>query len=211
MRENQQLNKVVSFENLSSPRDYLPPSSIGTKTIAIGTWQPAGRFYLSKRPVDGRLLIDTPGHVSQLQHVSVGTWVVDLLNLKDGTSVAVVRGWTSGATYPVPATGLRQVTGIVQPAEDAPGVSFVSTPEQLTTALVLKHSTTNIRDGFIVASSPAPGLINVVPSRGPLTSNGLHWRNVVYTINWIFFAILAFFMWIRVVREEVSDTPATVS
>jgi cytochrome oxidase assembly protein ShyY1 len=209
IRESRQLNKVVPFEKLSTARDYLPPSSISAKTIAVGTWQPAGRFYLSKRPVDGQLLIDTPEHVRKLRQASIGTWVVDLLNLKDGTAVAVVRGWTSGATYSVPATGSARVTGTVQPAEDAPGATFSSTPEQLTTSLVLKHSATSVRDGFIIASSPTTELKNVVPSRGPLTSNGLHWRNVVYTINWIFFAILAFFMWIRVVREEVSDTHAT--
>jgi len=204
-RINSAPHQVVPFENLSVAKDFLPVSSIGAQTVAQGTWQPSSRFVLTNRPRDGRLLLDTEENRKQLANEPRGTWVVDLLSLKDGTSVAVVRGWTDTKKIPDQTTAVATVTGVVQPAEDAPGVDFIELPEQLTTKLVLEHSASDVRDGFIVDSSAPTEFNSVTPTREPVTSNGLHWRNVVYTFNWIFFGILTILMWWRIINEEQNE------
>lgn len=197
----------IPFGELSVPKDYLPVSSIGAQTVVQGTWQPGSRFLLSQRPANGQLLIDTPANNSAMQTAQKGYWIVDLLQLPDQSAVAVVRGWSAKKPDAAVPRSSTTVTGTVQPAEDSPGSNLISTPEQLTTKFILQHSSTDVRDGFIVAENAINDTVAVTPTREPATSDGLHWRNVVYTLNWIFFALLAIPMWVRVVRQELLDTP----
>jgi len=195
-------SKPVSFEKLSKARDFLPPSSVGAATKVSGTWQPKSRILLANRPADGRKLL---GGTQTPAITGSGNWVVDLLKLKDGTSVAVVRGWTS-SDYVLPAaSGPANISGVVQPAEDAPNETVVTASPLITTKFLVSHSRTDVRDGFIIETGVDGSLARVVPSRGAFTSNGLRTLNVFYTFNWIFFASLILIIWIRVVRDEVSS------
>lgn len=194
--------KTVDFEKLSKPRDYLPPSSVGQLTALSGTWQVNSRLVLANRPADGRKLLGTAQPVGPKES---GSWVVDFLTLQDKTSVAVVRGWLSPQKRFPSATGFARLTGVVQPAEDAPSEDAIRANPLITTKLLLSKSRTNIRDGFIVETGVSGTLKQVVPSRQSFTSNGLRTLNVFYTFNWIFFAFLLLLIWIRVVREEVSS------
>jgi len=191
----------VSFESLSRARDFLPPSSVGQITKVSGTWQAGSRVIFANRPVDGRLLIDGGQSGSQSES---GSWVADFLKLQDGTSVAVIRGWLdSGKNFPA-ATGFATITGVVQPAEDAPNETEINTRPLITTKFLLSNSQTDLRDGFIVQSGVSSGLAQVVPSRQAFTSDGLRTLNVFYTFNWIFFGFLILLIWVRIVRDEVS-------
>jgi cytochrome oxidase assembly protein ShyY1 len=171
-------------------------------TKVIGTWQRNSRILLANRPADGRKLLEG-AHTSAVP--SPGNWVVDLLTLKDGSSVAVVRGWASSAHGFPSATGRANISGVVQPAEDAPNEIAVTAKPLLTTKFLLSHSSTDVRDGFIVQSGVSGSLTQVVPTRQSFTSNGLRTLNVFYTFNWIFFALLLLLIWIRIVRYEVSS------
>jgi len=202
VRQASASSKPVAFEQLSQARDFLPPSSVGATTKLIGTWQPNSRILLAKRPADGRKLLEG----TQTSAIpSLGTWVVNLLVLRDGTSVAVVRGWTSSDRGLIPATGPANISGIVQPAEDAPNEIAITAKPLLTTKFLLSHSRTDVRDGFVVETGVNGSLTQVVPTRQSFTSNGLRTLNVFYTFNWIFFAGLILIIWIRVVRDEVSS------
>jgi hypothetical protein len=35
---------------------------------------------------------------------------------------------------------------------------------------------------------------------------GLHIRNVIYTVNWLIFAGIVLFMWLRVVRDKLDES-----
>ena len=205
-----------AFSELSKPKDYLPPSSIGVHTFVEGRWQVNGRFYLTNRPVDGRLLIDSEEHQTAMRAAKLGSWVIDLLQLSDKTSVAVVRGWVpAGTELPkvLPneqSENLVTMNGVVQPSEDSPGMKLISTDQQLTTSLILHHSTSDVRDGFIIATDTSSNLVNIIPTREPATTTALHWRNVVYVFNWILFALLAVAMWFRVVRDETQSISSHV-
>lgn len=191
----------VPFESLSRARDFLPPSSVGQLTEVSGTWQTGSRVLLPNRPIDGRQLIRSGQ--SAVQNES-GSWVADFLKLQDGTSVAVIRGWLrQGSNFPA-ATGLARITGVVQPAEDAPNEAEITASPLITTKFLLSNSQTDLRDGFIVQTGVSAGLVEVVPSRQAFTSDGLRTLNVFYTFNWIFFAFLILLIWFRIFREEVS-------
>lgn len=194
--------KTVAFEKLSKPRDFLPPSSVGQSTIVSGTWQPHGRIILANRGADGRKLL---GGANVPPIRGSGNWILDLLSLPDGSSVAVVRGWQSSeAVFPA-AKGTAKITGIIQPAEDAPNNEAIVASPLITTKFLLSHSQTDVRDGFIIETGVGGSLAQIVPSRGAFTSNGLRTLNVFYTFNWLFFGLLILLIWIRVVRDEVSS------
>jgi len=196
------VSKPVAFEKLSSPRDFLPPSSVGQLTQVSGTWQTGSQVLLPSRPIDGRKLLQ--GSQPALQ-TDLGNWVLELLRLKDGTSVGVIRGWHSATDRFPSASGSASLRGVVQPAEDAPNSAAVIASPLITTKFLLSHANTDIRDGFIVETSIQNGLTQVIPSRAAFTETGLRTLNVFYTFNWIFFALLILLIWIRIVRDEVSS------
>jgi hypothetical protein len=201
-RQAQAVAAPIAFEKLSKARDFLPPSSVGQMTQVHGTWQPGSRILLPNRPIDGRKLLASAKHSAQPQ---LGNWVVDFLTLKDGTSVAVIRGWqSSGNNFPS-ASGSANVRGIVQSAEDAPNSEAIVASPLITTKFLLGSSKTDIRDGFIVQTDVDGALVQVTPSRRAFTKDGLRTLNVFYTFNWIFFAFLISLIWIRIVRDEVSS------
>jgi len=194
-------SSVIDFNQLSKARDFLAPSSIGQLTRVSGFWQPHTQIDLPNRPRDGRLLT----RQNQNQLWGSGYWTLGVLRLADGTSVAVVRGWQSkSSNLPVASRG-QTITGIIQPAEDAPSELAINAKPLLTTKYLLTKSKTDLRDGFIISLQPESGLSPVVPTRSVLTRNGLHWLNVFYTFNWIFFALLIGIIWIRVIKDQVSD------
>jgi len=194
-------SQVVEYSKLSKQKDYLPPSSVGQRTKATGVWESQNQILLTQRPRDGRLLVDS----AAINRARLGSWVVDFLDLGDGSSVAVVRGWLSAGESVTNSTGKQTVYGVVQPAEDAPYEQPISVKELLTTKKLLMNTASNVRDGFIVQTDVQPPLLPVTPTRGAFTSHGLRILNVFYTFNWLFFAFLVLAIWRRVILDEVSS------
>jgi hypothetical protein len=67
----------------------------------------------------------------------------------------------------------------------------------------VENSRTIAHDGYLVATSNSPGLAPVQPIFEKPPVQGLNWRNVAYTFNWIFFAVIVGFMWVRVAKDEL--------
>lgn len=197
-----------NFSDLSPLRDYLPPTSIGVKTSITGTWQPESRIEFEQRPIDGKQLINQePGNEKAVTwSVPVGNWVLDVLTLSDGSSVGVVRGWApSESKIPAP-TGVATLNGVMQPSESPAAKNLVNLPKYITTELILNEANSTLHDGYFVTSDAANGLTIVKPIFDSPQETGLHWRNVVYTGNWIIFAIIIAGMWWRIIQEELNRT-----
>jgi hypothetical protein len=138
----------------------------------------------------------------------------------------VVRGWSKNPESIPVASGKVTVYGVMQPSEDS-GLSKLVTKELLTTAGITEHAHSAVHDGYLVAQLPPHGqtlssaasanaparpvLVEVTPIITGAVEQPLHWRNVVYTVNWIVFALIVLYMWIRIVRDELgksdSDEP----
>lgn len=200
--------ETMSFEELSPLRDYLPASSVGVPTSITGTWQPDERILMPERVVDGKSMVnpdpETEARVSWA--VPVGYWVVDIMELADQSSVGVVRGFTQTPEQIDLAIGESTVTGVMQPSEDVPGLKLVNDIQPLTTNLIVENSRTIAHDGYLVATSPTELLTLVNPIFSEPFAQGLNWRNVAYTFNWIFFAVIVGMMWFRVARDELEFT-----
>ena len=194
-----------SFAELSPLRDFLPISSVGVSTQVTGTWQPSERIVLPNRISSGPgMVAPTLGQEGTAQFVGpVGAWIVDIMELADGSSLGVVRGFTENAALVPLAAGEQVITGVMQPSEDVPGLELVNGISLLTTNLIVENSRTIAHDGYLVATSNSPGLISVQPIFKEPPVQGLNWRNVAYTFNWIFFAVIVGFMWVRVAKDEL--------
>lgn len=206
-------SESFTFEKLSPLRDFLPASSVGVKTTVRGTWQPDERIVMGERIADGPGMINpTPEQNVIAEFVSpIGSWVVDVLELEDGSSLGVVRGFTENPESVPLATGPAQLNGVMQPSEDAPGVHLVNQIPLLTTELITANARTIAHDGYFVSSTIESGLELVKPILDRPVDSGLNVRNVVYTFNWLIFAVIVMFMWVRIVRDHLADSAASES
>jgi len=194
-----------TFDELSPLRDYLPASSVGIPTSVTGTWQPSERILLPERVAEGKSMVNSDQGVEVIVEwaIPVGYWIVDIMELADESSLGVVRGFTSTPEEIPAAEGEATVTGVMQPSEDVPGLKLVNNIELLTTDLIVENSRTIAHDGYLVANNPEPGLTLVSPIFTEPIIKGLNWRNVAYTFNWIFFAVIVGMMWVRVTKDEL--------
>lgn len=194
-----------SFSELSPLRDYLPISSVGVPTKVSGTWQPSERIVLPGRIANGPGMVTTiPEQEVAAELVgAIGSWILDILELADGSSLGVVRGFTENAQLVPLATGSQIISGVMQPSEDVPGLELGNGIIRLTTNMIVENSRTIAHDGYLVADSNSPGLIAVQPIFNEPPVQGLNWRNVAYTFNWIFFAVIVGLMWVRVAKDEL--------
>lgn len=194
-----------SFEELSPLRDYLPASSVGVQTSVTGTWQPDERILMPGRVIDGKSMVNTNPESSEVVTLAspVGYWIVDIMELPDGSSLGVVRGFTQSPDQIELASGTETISGAMQPSEDVPGLELVNDIAPLTTELIVENSRTIAHDGYLVATSETEFLALVKPIFTEPVVGGLNWRNVVYTFNWVFFAGIVALMWVRVARDEL--------
>lgn len=197
-----------NFSDLSPLRDYLPPTSIGIKTLVTGTWQPNSRLEFGDRPADGKQLINPkPGSDTVVSLAApIGNWILDVLTLSDGSSVGVVRGWAPKDSKVDLPNGEVTLTGVMQPSESPEARFLVNLPSYITTESVLAKANSTLHDGYFVASDAQAGLTVVKPIFDTPQKTGLHWRNVVYTGNWIIFAVIIAGMWWRIIQEELKQT-----
>jgi hypothetical protein len=196
---------VLSFEELSPLRDYLPASSVAVPTSVTGTWQPDERILMPERIIDGKSMVNPDPEIEVIAEFlpPVGYWVVDIMELADESSLGVVRGFTETPDQIALASGMETVTGVMQPSEDVPGLKLVNGIEPLTTNLIVENSRTIAHDGYLVATSPSDSLVLVNPIFTEPVVKGLNWQNVAYTFNWLFFAGIVAMMWVRVARDEL--------
>lgn len=200
-------SELVPFEELSPLRDFLPAASVGVKTSVNGTWQPDERIIMPERVGDGPVMVNpNPEQSAIVEFVGpIGAWVVDVLELSDGSSLGVVRGFTENPeSFPL-ATGSAELTGVMQPSENAPGVHLVNDIPLLTTELITENARTIAHDGYFVSSTIVDGLDLVTPILDKPVESGLHVRNVVYTFNWLIFAGIVLFMWARIARDKLAE------
>jgi len=194
-----------TFNELSPLRDYLPASSVGVATSVTGTWQPEERILMPERVIDGKSMINPNPKTEVIAEWvgPVGYWVVDIMELEDESSLGVVRGFTETPDQIALATGLATVSGVMQPSEDLPGLELVNKIEPLTTKLIVENSKTIAHDGYLVSTTKDESLTQVSPMFTEPVVTGLNWRNIAYTFNWIFFAVIVAMMWVRVARDEL--------
>ncbi|GAA4193268.1 SURF1 family protein [Streptosporangium oxazolinicum] len=186
----------VAVTTLTAPGKHLTADAVSRRVTAEGTFDASKRLLVAER--DG------------------GLWLLSPLDLGDGTSIPVVRGWVATAGDPAvtaPAEGRVVLSGRLQASEATDSVQRRT--RQLPPGQVLTVSSaelinlwrgTKLRDGFMVAAtqSPAPEVaarpVSVPP---PTEPGGLTWRNLAYAAQWWIFGLFAVFMWWHFVRDAL--------
>lgn len=185
----------VPIADVMGPDDPFPGTKVGQPVTLQGTWVPSGTVYISGRERDG---VD-------------GYWVATPLAVDgaDGAALAVVRGWVADPDdAPAPPTGTARVVAWLQPPEgtgemdDDPSDDILP---QLRIADVIQHVDQDLYGAYGVAEDPEPGLeratLEQLPEVGALTSI----RNLLYAVEWWFFAAFAAFIWWRWVTETTPE------
>ena len=199
------LGTVQAFEDLSPLREFLPATSIGARTEVTGQWITDSVRTYCNRPQDGSI-IRTGIEIG----FTPGCWVTGVLSLSDQTVLTVVIGWspdnsgTTGLSTSLP-TGEVTVQGILQPSEDSLRTFLPSNTRKITTEETVKQVRRSAHDGYLLQTESPTGLSVIAPVFEVAPSQSVHWRNVVYTFNWLFFGLFAVFMWWRAVRDEMTE------
>jgi cytochrome oxidase assembly protein ShyY1 len=201
------------FEDSGKPLAVSDPAP-----VAVGTLTQAGRQMTTdavNRQVTAEGTFDASKQLLVAER-DEGLWLLVPLDLGDGTSIPIVRGWVAAAGDPaiaaVPA-GKVTVTGRLQPSETLDSVA--RRPRQLPPGQVMTVSSAELinvwkgvklRNGFVVASgeSPTPAVaakpVNMPP---PTELGGFTWRNLAYAAQWWIFGLFAVFMWWHFVRDAL--------
>ena len=192
--------RTGDFFTLSPRLEFLPVGSIGVTTTVSGNWMDDKTFTMRNRSADGSSLLEKQPSSTSCD------WVVTPLQLTDNSVIAVVRGCIPPGGNPAPVTGQMSVTGVLQPSEGSDVLKLSPGIEPLTTELVVSQSDSSAHDGYLVMDQPTTGLTKVQPILSATPKVPLHWRNVFYTFNWLFFALVILAMWVRVVKDELTDS-----
>lgn len=189
----------VDVRDLVPPSGPFPNEHIGRPVTATGTYDAAGQVAIRARELDGR----------------PGTWLWTPLELADGTTIGVVRGWLPSADAPgaVPPAGEVTVSGILHPDERF----YPDAPVAGGTALAVDSPRLGAdRAGFITLRAEDPA---VVPAPLPVPQTVVTGdvpfpvQNFFYAFQWWLFAAFGLAMWAVWLWREARDarTAASVS
>ncbi|MEU3164076.1 SURF1 family protein [Streptosporangium sp. NPDC006930] len=186
----------VAVATLTAPGKHMTADAVSRQVTAEGTFDVSKQLLVAER--DG------------------GLWLLAPLDLGDGTSIPVVRGWVATAGDPAvtaPAEGRVTLSGRLRPSESTDSVQRRTRqlpPGQVLTVssaeLVNLWRGTKLRDGFVIATaqSPAPAVAaRPVSAPPPTEPGGLTWRNLAYAAQWWIFGLFAVFMWWHFVRDAL--------
>jgi len=94
----------------------------------------------------------------------------------------------------------------MQPSELLLQTTETQIKNYLTTELIVTKATSTVHDGYFVSTKPIIGTQNVLPIFDQPQETKLQWRNVIYTGNWIIFAVIIAAMWWRIIQDEVAQS-----
>lgn len=199
----------VPLEDVIGPDDPFPGTKVGQPVILRGTWVPSGTLFVSGREHDGR----------------DGYWVVTPLAITGAKdpAIPVVRGWVASPdSAPAAPTGHAELVGWLQPpqgtgqADDDPSDDVLP---QLRIADVIQHVDQDLYGAYaVVADKVAPGdwpvgaravndgtagLAHASLEQLPDASTFTAVRNLLYAVEWWFFAAFALFVWWRWMQDEL--------
>ncbi|WP_066372862.1 SURF1 family protein [Herbidospora mongoliensis] len=194
----------VALTDLSAPGERVTTDEIGRQVTATGTYDSSAQLLVADREPD----VAAPGGRASS---GAGFWLLTPLNLADGSTMPVVRGWVASPDDPavdVPV-GQVNVTGRLRPPDQSDAVQrggALPTGQVATvsTAELINLWNGALRDGFVVATQQTPALsATPVAVPAPAVGAALTWRNLAYAAQWWIFAAFAVYMWFHFVRDAV--------
>lgn len=182
----------VALVKVMGGDDPFPGQDLGRPVTFEGRWLPDSTVFVADRRLEGR----------------TGYWVVTPV-LVSGTKSAmpVVLGWSAEPRSTAPS-GPARVTGWLQASEGTGAVDedpHDSEIPEMRVASLTQLVDADIYSGFVVARQPAAGLEAVTPHDIPEIAATTALRNLLYALEWWFFAGFAVFVWWRWCRDALSE------
>lgn len=200
-----QAQQVVALDTVLQPHEPFPGELSTRPVTATGEYAADEQVLITDRRLDG----------------VAGFWVVTGLRTEQGPTLPVLRGFvTDPAQATAPPAGVLTVRGALAPPEsplrDSP------TPEgwlrSVDLARLVNTWSGDLYNAFVFLEKEEPGdasaggpgaavadpatLNTLTPVPTPLGDIGWNWRNAAYAAQWWIFAVFAFWMWWRMVRDE---------
>jgi surfeit locus 1 family protein len=193
----------VPLDTVLGPDAAYPDVGLGRPVVVAGTWVPGETVLVSGRPQGG----------------ATGYWVVTPVLAGSGSEIPVVRGWVADPhDVPRPPHGRASLVGLLQPSDDSGPVDDnpgdrVLPALSITSLLPLLHH--DPYGGYAIATGravpageTAAGMTGLEPAQPPHlpgadASTAL--RNLLYALQWWFFAAFVVFMWWRWLVEDVLE------
>ncbi len=184
--ERAALAEVVAVDELNPVGQALTSETVGRAVTADGTYQPEQQRIVVHRGLNDK----------------TGVWVVTPLALKDGSLIAVMRGWlpTAQSGGLEPASGQVHLTGVLQ-ADESFYKGAPTSPGEI--AAISQQSLNwgpQARSGFIVLASqdpqspPAPTPVPTDPQSGDVA---FPFQNFFYAFQWWVFGLFAVAVYLR--------------
>ena len=193
--------RSVALTSVAKPATQQTDSSVGQRVRATGRLVPADTVIAGDRLNDGRR----------------GWWVIGHAVLDDpaGAQLAVALGWapTEGAARAAearakaaPATDLTMIGRYVD--SDAASRSTSGDPNALSsvsTARLVNLWTQDVGsptfEGVLTLEVAPDGLTDIYSPK-PGSQVELNLLNILYAVEWAIFAVAAFYIWYRLVRDR---------
>lgn len=144
-------------------------------------------------------------------------WVATPLQLADGSTIEVVRGWITSVRHALeaPPAGLVHVTGRIQLVQRSPKGAAPAKPGYAAAidAELLRHLPPPVRAGYVertAQSPPDPLSLQPVPSQPPrerTVVKRLYLLSAFYSVQWWAFGALVIVAWVRLFRADLRDGP----
>lgn len=194
----------IPIQQVLGADDAFPGDAVGRPVTAKGEWLTGSTVYVAGKEHAG----------------TDGFWVVTPLavcgaDCGNAAALPVVVGWTPSVdSRPDAPTGTSEVIGWLQPGEGAgetdpdPGDDVLPT---LRVAELLQRVDRDLYGGYLILDEPAgalAGLEAVTPDSLPEPPTSTALRNLLYGVEWWFFAGFAVFLWWRWSRDEIVNTRA---
>lgn len=182
----------VALESVAEPQSGLLEVAGGRIVEVTGEFDPASVIVLTGRQEGGE----------------DGTWLTARLVTSEG-SLAVALGWAATEAEAEAAADALQsepglVTGRYMPSESPTTVDFEGdTRDAMSIADLINRwpdFSGGVYAGYVILDEPLDGLESIT-SVPPEQQTQLNWLNVFYAIEWIVFALFAFYLWYRLVQD----------
>ncbi|WP_232677239.1 SURF1 family protein [Nocardioides sp. R-C-SC26] len=182
----------LALQDVLGPDDVYPGDRVGQPVRASGVWVPSGTVFVADRDHDG----------------ARGYWVVTPVSVETpgDPAIAVVRGWVATLDdVPAAPSGAAEIDGWLQPSEGTGVIDDDPTDDvlpQLRMADLAQRVDVDLYGGYVVARTPGAGLEAADLEALPPVSRTTGLRNLLYGVEWWFFAAFVLFVWWRFTREE---------
>jgi cytochrome oxidase assembly protein ShyY1 len=192
----------VPLHDVLGPDDVYPADAVGRPVTLSGAWLPESRVFVADRLLNGE--------EGYWMVVPIATCGSAAPGCAEAAALPVVLGWTRDvADAPSAPEGTTELTGWLQPgeaAEEPDGDAQDDVLPSLRIAELLQRLDEDVYSGFVVLQEPAEarsGLEPVTPESLPDPPTSTALRNLLYGIEWWFFAGFAAFLWWRWTKDEV--------